>query len=126
MLSIRSQLTMQCTIDLLADNVLRSMLQTRLTQLGNLIDLSHLLIVQPGDTAADAQNELGWSLLHNVVDELPYDHPDFTPSWEWIEHHSDWYEFVFIVSDDGFGIHVFVQDHPETDPDLLNLCRNHS
>tara|TARA_R110000824_G_scaffold203222_7_gene387612 strand:+ start:1509 stop:1901 length:393 start_codon:yes stop_codon:yes gene_type:complete len=129
MITLRTASAVKSTIALLADNQLRALLTERLQQLTNAwegIDLSyltHFLIIQAGDTAADAENELGWSLLVNPVDGARVGQPDFTPSWEWIEDHGGWFEAVYIISDDGFGISLFVQDHPETDEELLAMCR---
>lgn len=129
MITLRTATAVKSTIALLADNQLRSLLTERIDQLTNaweaidLSDLTHFLIIQPGDTAADAEHELGWSLLVNMVDGARFGDPTFTPSWEWIEDHGGWFEAVYIISDDGFGISLFVQDHPGTDPELLALCR---
>jgi hypothetical protein len=116
-------------LNLLADNQLRALLTERIQQLTtawegiDLSDLTHFLIIQAGDTAADAEHELGWSLLVNPVDGACFGDPAFTPSWEWLEDHGGWFEAVYILSDDGFGISLFVQDHPATDAELLALCR---
>jgi hypothetical protein len=129
MITLRTATAVKSTLDLLADNQLRSLLTERAEQLTtawegiDLSDLTHFLIIQPGDTAEDAEHELGWSLLVNPVDGARFGQPDFTPSWEWIEDHGGWFEAVFIISDDGFGVSLFIQDHPETDPALLALCR---
>jgi hypothetical protein len=130
MITLRTAAAAQSTLALLADNQLRALLSERFDQLTNawegidLGDLTHFLIIQAGDTAADAERELGWSLLQNMVDGARFGQPDFTPSWEWIEDHGGWYEAVFILSDDGFGISLFVQDHPEADAELLAMCRS--
>jgi hypothetical protein len=129
MITLRTATAVKSTLDLLADHQLRSLLTERLEQLTNawedidLSDLTHFLIIQPGDTAADAERELGWSLLVNPVDGARFGQPAFTPSWEWIENHGGWFEAVYILSDDGFGISLFVQDHPATDAELLAMCR---
>jgi hypothetical protein len=129
MITLRTAMAVKSTLALLADNQLRSLLTERVEQLTNawedidLNDLTHFLIIQPGDTAGDAERELGWSLLVNPVDGARFGEPAFTPSWEWIEDHGGWFEAVYILSDDGFGISLFVQDHPATDPELLALCR---
>ena len=130
MITLRTAAAVKSTLDLLADNHLRSLLTERLQQLTNawedidLSDLTHFLIIQPGDTASDAERELGWSLLVNPVDGARFGEPAFTPSWEWIEDHGGWFEAVYILSDDGFGISLFVQDHPEADAELLAMCRS--
>ncbi|MEH6700312.1 hypothetical protein [Parasphingorhabdus sp.] len=130
MISLRTSTAIHSTLNLLADNQLRSLLTEHLDQLTtawegiDLSDLTHFLIIQPGDTAADAEHELGWSLLVNPVDGARFGDPAFTPSWEWIEDHGGWFEAVYILSDDGFGISLFVQDHPETDANILAMCRS--
>jgi hypothetical protein len=128
MITLRTATAVKSTLDLLADNQLRSLLTERFDQLTewediDLNDLTHFLIIQAGDTAAEAEHELGWSLLANPVDGARFGDPAFTPSWEWIEDHGGWYEAVYILSDDGFGISLFVQDHPDTDAELLAMCR---
>ena len=131
MISLRTMAAIRSTLKLLADNQLRALLTERVEQLTSawegidLSDLTHFLIIQAGDTAAEAEHELGWSLLVNPVDGARYGHPDFTPSWEWIEDHGGWYEAVYILSDDGFGISLFVED-TDTDSELLPLCREHA
>lgn len=128
MITLRTTAAMRSTIELLNDSNLKHLLVQRVDELTHwegidLSDLSHFLIIQPGDMAAEIEHELGWSLLHNFIDKAKYGQPDFTPSWEWIERHDGWYEFVFIISDDGFGITVFVQDDPEIDTELLAMCQ---
>lgn len=129
MITLRTATAVKSTLDLLADNQLRALLAERFEQLTtawegiDLSDLTHFLIIQPGDTASDAEHELGRSLLVNPVDGARFGQPAFTPSWEWIEDHGGWFEAVYILSDDGFGISLFVQDHPETDANILALCR---
>jgi hypothetical protein len=66
-----------------------------------------LFVVQVGDTLADLAALRG----HLFAD------PEF------VHRHGGWFEAVFILSDDGFGHVVFVPDQPDTDPDLLSLCR---
>lgn len=72
MITLRTATAVKSTIALLADNQLRSLLTERLHKLTNawedidVSDLTHFLIIQPGDTAGDAEHELGWSLLKNT------------------------------------------------------------
>lgn len=42
---------------------------------------------------------------------------------EYIDHHDGWYELVFVTGDDGNGFVVLVEDHPDGDQTLLDLCR---
>lgn len=50
---------------------------------------------------------------------------DGSPLWEFIEEHPTCYEFVIVMSDDGFGAEVFIPK-TEMDADLLALCQLHA
>ncbi len=114
------------------DPALLSILHLRMVQLTehvecDLSELVHFLIVEPGDPPTAVAALLGFSLLVNLVDGAPFGSPGFEPSWEWIERHdSGWFEFVFILSDDGFGWTVLIPDCPGVDADLLALCRHYT
>jgi hypothetical protein len=71
----------------------------------------HFIILEPQDTTAEAEEVLGFPLLRR-----PH---------ELIEEHEDWFEVVFILSDDGAGVEVFVPKS-SVDPDLLAWCAAHS
>lgn len=77
----------------------------------DLMDLAELFIVEPTDTLAELEHARGW----------PFE--DF----EFIHHHaSGWFESVFVIGQDGSGHVIFVPDRPDTDPTLLQLCRDNS
>ncbi len=70
-------------------------------------DLVQFLIVQPGD-ALDALNSVtGVQLTHDS---------SFTFPAECIDRHEHWLETLFILSDDGFGVVLFVPLSPQLDP----------
>jgi hypothetical protein len=48
------------------------------------------------------------------------------PSTEWIADHGSWFEAVYILSDDGFGVVLFVQNDEGVDPELLAMCREYA
>lgn len=113
------------------DIALQDLLNHRVEQLvedggGDIAELAHFLIVQAGDDDQSVKAELGFSLLENLVDGACYGSPDFEPSWEWIQRHEGWFELVYVLSDDGFGWVVFVQDDEATDADLLAVCREYA
>ena len=66
--------------------------------------LIHIIVVEPTDCYAQLEPFIG-----------------STP--EVIQEHSDWYELVYVISDDGFGVVVFVPKHQSTDAQLLAICR---
>lgn len=113
------------------DPVLQRLLAERVEQLisdgdDDVGEFAHFLVVRPGDTPSDVETELGFSILENLVDGARYGSSDFTPSWEWIKQHEGWFELVYVLSDDGFGWVVFVQDDEAVDADLLAVCREYA
>lgn len=87
-----------------------------------------LVVMEEGDGAADLEQALGFTVLRNRWNGLPHDAPDFTPSWDALDDHPDWFELTFILSDAGEGIVVFIpkalagqHSYPLTD-----LCRTHA
>lgn len=129
MLSLRNSGSMQRAATSFPDPELCRLLALRMAQLEedasvDLGDLVHFLVVQPGDTFDAIDAELGFSPIVNFVDESRYGEPDFMPSWEWIERHNGWFELAFVLSDDGFGWIVFVQDADGVDPELRAMCNS--
>ena len=64
-------------------------------------------------------SELCTILILEAGDRLELDPADA----EYIAHEDGWWELVFILSDDGFGTVVLVEDTPEADQALLEHCR---
>ena len=87
-------------------------------------ELGFFLIVQPGDTLAAINEQIGFDILCNRWTGVRYDEPGYGQSFECLDEHPGWYEMVFIVSDDGFGIEVLIPTKTVGIPaDLLALCQ---
>ncbi len=69
--------------------------------------LGFVLIVEPEDTLASIDAILRFSMLAN--------------RHEFILEHADWYELVYVLGQDGYGLEVFV---PKSTclPELLEMC----
>ncbi len=80
-------------------------------------DMAHFVVVQEGDTLAQVERETGLLIQLEMAD------PDYTPAWEWVIDHGQFYETVFILSDDGYGIALFVMK-AGIDPVLQQLLEN--
>lgn len=76
-----------------------------------LSELVTFIVIEPGDSLADIDTALGFPIL--------------THPFELIADHADWYELVFVVSDDGYGIEVFISKDAGVDPRLLLMCSAH-
>lgn len=80
-----------------------------------LSELAVFLIVQPGDTLEQAEAAFGQPLIRDSK---------FCFLSELIGQHGGWFEVTFILSDDGFGLILFVQVSPNTDLRLMAACFN--
>jgi hypothetical protein len=135
MISIKSSAGMSGTIAILAEGQLKDILKLRMAQLSvwegyDLGQISQFLIMIAGDSDADAANDVRFSLLENMVDGIRFPDEGFEPSFEFIDYHADvqglgWWELIYIFGSD-FGITVLLQDHKDSDPELLAMCRKYS
>ena len=89
----------------------------------DLLDLTHLLIVQPGDTEADLVEEVAFSPLVNPIDGRRFGSAGFAPAWDWLERHDGWFELIATVGDSGFAFVLFIQDAEGIEPELRHMCR---
>ena len=92
----------------------------------DLLDLTHLLVVQPGDAEEHILDAVAFSPLVNQLDDRRYGQKGFTPSLDWLEQHDGWFELIFTVGNDGFAFVLFVEDREGVDPELRSMCRQYS
>lgn len=89
---------------------------------GELRDVLTVLAVEPDDPLESIDAQLGFPILSNRFDDTRFGDADFTPCFELLEEHDGFYEIVFVLSDDGFGVEVFVPKQLGVHPDLLAMC----
>lgn len=84
----------------------------------------YFVVVEPGDSVESVEKEVGWPILGSVFNDARFGDPEFSPCFEFLEEHARpaCYELVYIFSDGGFGIDVFVPKLPEIDRQLLAFC----
>lgn len=131
MFAIRDSASMHFALSCPLDPPLRALLLNRLDLLAeysdfDLSELAHFIIIEPGDDIAVIEQEIGFSPLVNFVDGASFGEAGFAPSFEWLVAHGQWFELVFALSDDGFGINLIVQNHVGVEPMLLALCNAYS
>ena len=110
------------------DPEMRNLVQLRFAQVcsGETYDPErhgYMLVVEPGDTVQTIERQSGIPLLTDLFGEVRFGDPEFTPAAEVIEEHSSSYELVFIFTDDGYGIEIFVPKVEGVDRELLAMCR---
>src|SRR5688500_18624017 len=79
----------------------------QLAEFDDLSEIARFVIVQPGDTHAMLERELGFSVFRNPVDGRRFGDPEFDPGWESLADHGHCFEMVFVYEDSGFG-HVII------------------
>jgi hypothetical protein len=83
-----------------------------------LADLTHILVVEPGDNEEQIVNTVGFKPLASRIDGLR-----LQADWDAISHESGWFRLLYLVGDSGFAFLLFVQNAPGVLPELLDLCR---
>jgi hypothetical protein len=86
------------------------------------LDLTHLLVVQPGDSEENIREEVGFSPLVDLEGHR-FGSPGFTPQWDELRDHGGWFELTVCVGDSGFAYVLFIADRPG---ELLTLCRTYA
>jgi len=110
-----------------SDPAIRALIDLRLRQLGHIHD-GLLVVVESGDGVEALESVSGSPLLHDPFEDVPFGHPDFTPSFDYLEAHHDeagrtyGYEMHFDTSDDGIGTTLFIPAQESIDANLLALC----
>jgi hypothetical protein len=107
---------------------LRGLLDDRLRQLAgdhDAIDLTHIVLVEAGDTEADLVEEIGLTPLVNPSDGSRFGEPGFVAWWDWLSlHESGFYELLICVGDTGFAYHLIID--PAANSELVAVCREYA
>lgn len=89
----------------------------------NLLNLTHVVIVEVGDTEKDFVDQTTLSPMVNPMDGSRFGSVGFVPAFDWFQQHGRWFELMWAFSS-GHAVFAFVEDAEETDPQLLALCRS--
>ncbi|MPT04907.1 MAG: hypothetical protein E2582_11880 [Delftia sp.] len=77
-------------------------------EVNDLSSLIKILVLEPSDALTAVDAELGFSLLGRHCDVA--------------ESHQDWFELTLVLSDDGFGVVIYVPKHADLAPQLMAYC----
>jgi len=127
MLSLDTIDAMQAALDLPLDPILLTHLSRRIadTIACDLEALTHIVVIQPGDSEDDLIEAVGFSPTIDRIDGMPID-ADNPPDWDWHRYCASWWELGYCVGDSGFAFLVMIPDSDEIDANLLNLCRTYA
>ena len=108
------------SFDSITDPNILKLVKLRHDQLGDAL-FDSVIIVEAGDSLSDIEEEIGFSILTNLFDDVRYPDPDFVPSCEALEDHGGCYEMLFILSDGNEAVEIFIPK-VGVDPLLLSMC----
>jgi hypothetical protein len=127
MLSITDGQALTRALNSPIDNRLKQLLTVRRDQLGgDITEKAHFAIVQPGDTPADLESTIGFSIFRNPADGSRVGDASFSPGWEWIQDHGFAYELCFIMDDSGFGHVIIIPKQQRVASELLTFCTEYA
>ena len=86
----------------------------------------YMVVVEPGDTVEQLEQETSCCITRNLFDETRYGDPDFSPSFETLEEHDECYEMVYLTSDGGFAVTLWIPKSEGIDDCLLALCATYA
>ncbi|WP_311270690.1 hypothetical protein [Sphingobium sp. WCS2017Hpa-17] len=110
------------TLPLRAD--IKALLHERIAQIfaDGLEDLSHIVVLCPGDTETALKTEVLFSPLER--EGKRWGDSGFQTWWDWLHDHGGWFEIVYCTGDSGFAFVLFVEDADGDGlADLLAMCR---
>ena len=118
------------TIDQISNLQIRELVQQRINDLGGEAfdsnELGYFLVVESSDTLEALSAQLDFDILRNRFTGIRFNATGFTPSFEFIEEFPACYDMVFVLSDDGYGVEIFIEKVAGIDPDLLGMCQRHA
>jgi hypothetical protein len=109
-----------------SDPAIRQLIQHRITTIASdePYDATlhgYFLVLEDGDTMDAISRQLGFDILTNRWTGHRWDHPDYTPAFEFIEEHPSFYEALLIRDDSGYGI-VLLIPMALGIPELIAMC----
>ena len=104
----------------ITDPDILKLIKLRHDQLGDEM-FGSLIIVEVGDSLSDIEQEIGFSIMTNLFDDVRYPDTDFVPFFEALEDHGGCYEMLILFSDGDDAIEIFIPKDG-VDPLLLSMC----
>ena len=111
-------------LNLITDPNILKLVKMRHDQLGDEM-FDSAIIIEAGDSISDIEQEIGFSILTNLFDDVRFPDPDFVPCFEVLEDHGTFYVILFIFGDGDDAIEIFI---PKTgvDNELLAMCSQYA
>ena len=108
------------SFDSITDHDILKLVKLRHDQMGDEM-FDSVIIIEASDSLSEIEQEIGFSILTNLFDDVRYPDPDFVPCFEVLEDHGCCYEMVFIFGDGDDAIEIFIPKYG-VDNELLAMC----
>ena len=108
------------SFDSITDLDILKLVKLRHDQMGDEM-FDSVIIIEASDSLSEIEQEIGFSILTNLFDDVRYPDPDFVPCFEVLEDHGCCYEMVFIFGDGDDAIEIFIPKYG-VDNELLAMC----
>ena len=108
------------SFDSITDLDILKLIKLRHDQLGDEM-FGSVIIIEAGDSLSEIEQEIGFSILTNLFEDVRYPDPDFVPCFEVLKDHGGCYEMVFIFGDGDDAINIFLPKHG-VDNEVLSMC----
>jgi hypothetical protein len=92
----------------------------------DLLNLTHLLIIEPGDSEEDIVEEVAFSPLVSSIDGERFGSDSFVPPFDWLSKVGGYFELIQTVGNDGFAFVLFIADAEGVASELRSLCRTYA
>lgn len=129
MLSLDNRAAIETALYLPHEPHLHRLLTDRveLYRAAGLLDLTHILVVEPGDTEQAIIEAIAMTPLVNPIDGVRYGSAAFHPFWDGpIWRHDGWFELLITIGNSGFCFCLLVADADGVLRELLDLCRTYA
>jgi hypothetical protein len=88
-----------------------------------LLDLTYIVVVEPGDTAQAITEELAASPLINPIQGIRYDEAGFHPYWAHLTQRGRYFELIHPIGNDGFAFVLLIDAAGESE--LVSMCERY-
>lgn len=114
----------------IADEALCRVIRQRFAELAayddyTLDELAEFWLVEPGDTVEVLEATTQLPIAHGWCSDARYPNPDFAPGWDVLAAHPTGYEMVFVTSDSGYGVVLWIAA-TGSDDTLLAMCAQYA
>ncbi len=102
------------------ENLLSDRVQDWTTR--GLLGLTHLVLIEVGDTERSIIEEIAFSPFVNPLDGKRYGMEEFVYPFGLLTDHDGYFELTMTVGNDGFAFVLFVRDREGVDSEILAMC----